>query len=353
MSLAESLSEAGHQVLLLSGGFPIERVVRGYHYFQLPPTRAIDDSFVQLVDEQGKAIDDAWRKRRGAILMAEIRRFKPAMIITESFPFGRRQFRFELEPLLDWVSAQKNVRLIASIRDVLQRRAPRRDRQTVQTVEAHYDGVLVHADDALFKLDASFALSHEIKDKLVYTGYIHQPPLSNSGINEREGRGEVIVSGGGGAVSAHLIELARRAKPLSSARSRSWRLLTGRGGPNKIVHSRENIIIEPNRPDFFALLGRCDLSVSQAGYNTSLDVLASGVRSVMIPFAGSNETEQSDRAQALERAGRLIQLAEAGLTPKALAAAIDRALEMRPSEVKVDLNGAANSAQWISAMLCK
>ncbi len=362
MSLAEALSRIGHQVLLLSGGFPIDRAVKGYHFYQLPPTRAIEGNFTRLIDEQGEAINDQWRNNRAELLLAELVKFKPDLIITETFPFGRRQFRFELEPLIDWVRAQISVHLMASIRDVLQRRTDARNRLSVDTIQKYYDAVLVHADEGLFRLDASFPLSDQIEDKLIYTGYIHQPATIHSPPLEKgdnlnggrgEGRDEIIVSGGSGTVSDRLIEIACLARPLSSEKSRVWRILTGRNRLKPAVSPEAGLIIEPNRPDFFELLCRCALSVSQAGYNTTLDVLASGARSVMIPFSGDGETEQSDRAQALERAGRLIQLAESDLTPQSLAHAIDSAFEMKPVEVKVNLDGAATSARLITQKMAQ
>jgi predicted glycosyltransferase len=358
MSLAEALAECEHQVLLLSGGFPIDRPVCGYQFFQLPPVRAIDGDFTRLVDEHAASINDRWRADRAAQMLEAVRDFEPDLVITETFPFGRRQFRFELEPLISWVKSQAGVRLLSSIRDVLQRRSDVRNRQTVETIRQYYDAVLVHADDSLFKLDASFPLSHEIEDKLSYTGYIHQPVTPNpplppfvKGGGNSDGLDEIIVSGGSGTVSANLLETARLARPMSLAKSRVWRLLSGRNNAAVFASSDTGLIIEPNRPDFFKLLGRCALSVSQSGYNTTLDVLASGARSVMVPFAGDGETEQSDRAQALERAGRLIQVAETDLTPQHLAYAINRALKMKPVELSVNLNGAANSARWITQKL--
>ncbi|MCP4235225.1 MAG: glycosyl transferase, partial [Aestuariibacter sp.] len=77
----------------------------------------------------------------------------------------------------------------------------------------------------------------------------------------------------------------------------------------------------------------------------------SGARSLMIPFAGDGETEQNDRAQALENTGRVLRIAEPDLTPGNLARAIDRALEMEPVKIKVDMNGAANSALLIAQKL--
>ena len=358
MSLAEALGECSHRVLLLSGGFPIDRPVAGYQFLQLPPARAIDADFTRLVDESGDVINDRWRSDRAAQLLDAVREFKPDLVITETFPFGRRQFSFELEPLIDWVKSQTGVRLMSSIRDVLQRRTDARNRQTVETIRQYYDAVLVHGDESLFKLDASFALSYEIEEQLIYMGYIHQPVKPNppqspfvKGGGGIDGLDEIIVSGGSGTVSARLLETAKLARPLSGAKSRVWRLLSGRDNVSVFASSDSGFIIEPNRPDFFQLLGRCALSVSQSGYNTTLDVLASGARSVMVPFAGDGETEQTDRAQALERVGRLVQIAESDLTPRHLAHAIDRALEMSPVELKVNLNGASNSARWITQKL--
>ncbi len=356
MSLAKSLSQSGHRVLLLSGGFPIDQAVEGYQYLQLPPTRAIEGDFSRLVDEYGKAVDESWRKRRGLMLMAEVVKFEPDLVITETFPFGRRQFRFELEPLINWVKKQPSVGLMASIRDVLQRRNEAKNQLTVKTIEHYYDGVLVHADQSLFKLDASFPLSHKIEDKVIYTGYIHQPAeVQTTSIQKEQGdcdgQDEIIVSGGSGTVSARLLETARLARPLSSAKSQVWRLLTGRDLSVAGQRPEAGLIIEPNRPDFFNLLSRCALSVSQAGYNTTLDVLASGARSLMIPFTGDGETEQKDRAQALYNAGRVLRIAEPDLTPESLARTIDIALEMEPVKIKVDLNGAANSALLITQKL--
>jgi predicted glycosyltransferase len=356
MSLAEALSQSGFDVLLVSGGFPVERHVRGYLHYQLPPTRAIEGDFTRLVDQQGCPINDDWRDHRAAQLLAEVDRFRPGLIITETFPFGRRQFRFELQPLIHWVKSRKNVYLMASVRDVLQRRTEPRDRLTLETIHKYYDAVLVHADDRLFKLDASFSLSYEIEEKLIYTGYIHHSETNitpSDQLESSDGEGEIIVSGGSGTVSARLIETARRARALSSARSHVWRLLTGRNQSTLKETAEPGIIIEPNRADFFSLLRRCALSVSQAGYNTTLDVLASGARSLMVPFAGDGETEQNDRAQALARAGRLIQIPESELSPKRLAYAIDRALEMTPVKLELNLDGANQSARLIKQKLAQ
>ena len=100
------------------------------------------------------------------------------------------------------------------------------------------------------------------------------------------------------------------------------------------------LVVEPNRPDFPALVARAWLSVSQAGYNTVVDVLAARARSVLVPFAAEGETEQSLRAAALAARGLATVVNEAELTPQMLSRAIDTtAAAPRPSH-DIALDGA-------------
>ena len=57
------------------------------------------------------------------------------------------------------------------------------------------------------------------------------------------------------------------------------------------------------RKDFPSLLAAAELSVSQAGYNTVCDVLQAGCRAILVPFAAGGETEQTVRAERLQRLG--------------------------------------------------
>src|SRR3546814_8705770 len=86
------------------------------------------------------------------------------------------------------------------------------------------------------------------------------------------------------------------------------------------------ITVERARSDFVELLCRARLSISQGGYNTLMEVLATGVPGVVVPFAGGSETEQTQRARALAAQDLLTVVPEAGLDPAPLAAGIVRAL---------------------------
>jgi UDP-N-acetylglucosamine:LPS N-acetylglucosamine transferase len=62
-----------------------------------------------------------------------------------------------------------------------------------------------------------------------------------------------------------------------------------------------NVTVEWARPDFPALLAGCALSISQAGYNTVLDLVAARRPAIVVPFDAGNETEQAIRAEAMEQ----------------------------------------------------
>nr|WP_246337499.1 glycosyltransferase [Azospirillum oleiclasticum] len=112
------------------------------------------------------------------------------------------------------------------------------------------------------------------------------------------------------------------------------------------------VIVERARPDFPALLARCRLSISQAGYNTVLDLLQAGCRAVVVPFAAGSETEQATRARLLEARGRLTVVEEAGLTPESLAAGVARTLAAPPpAPIRLELDGAARTARLLAAAM--
>jgi len=81
----------------------------------------------------GVDVDDALRARRRTALLAAFAETRPDAVILESFPFGRRAFRFELDPLSAAVrETGPRPRLICSVRDiVVLRDDPARHRGTV------------------------------------------------------------------------------------------------------------------------------------------------------------------------------------------------------------------------------
>jgi predicted glycosyltransferase len=91
--------------------------------------------------------------------------------------------------------------------------------------------------------------------------------------------------------------------------------------------------------------------VSQAGYNSILDVLAARAAAVVVPFTSVRETEQSLRAETLAARGILEVVRESALSPELLAAAIDRAISRKPATIAIDTEGARRSAKVVAEMI--
>lgn len=358
-ALARVLAAEGFDVTLVSGGMPEPLELGGARLVQLEPLRAADAAFSGLVDARGQPIDETFKARRCAHLLETYHALRPRVLITEMFPFGRRQLRFELVPLVEAAHATRPRPLVlASVRDILVDKAkPERTREMAKLARAHYDRVLVHGDERLVPFGASFPLADEIADLIAYTGYV----ASGSSLPAPPGigEGEIVVSAGGGAVGDHLIETALAARALREASLGrfTWRVLAGSSTDEAALavwRSRAggNVIVEPARPDFPSLLRRAALSISQAGYNTVMDILTAEVRSVLVPFAAGRETEQSVRAAALERAGRAIVVPEPGLSPERLADAITRSLAASPPGPSAyRLDGARETARLTASLL--
>jgi predicted glycosyltransferase len=212
--------------------------------------------------------------------------------------------------------------------------------------------VLVHGDPRLVGLEATFPGAPEIADRLVYTGYVADaapPPTAAEGA-------EVLVSAGGGAVGGPLLRAALAARPATSLAEAPWRLIAG---PNLPVaeftglqsSAPAGVTVERFRSDFPALLARSRLSLSQAGYNTVMDILSVGARALVLPFAEGAESEQSLRARLLAERG-LLSLMEPPIEPVRLAAAIEAALlRPRPQRGALDLDGASETARQLAGML--
>jgi predicted glycosyltransferase len=356
-TLSRALARGGFDVLLVSGGAPVPGLdVGGVRFHQLPPLRARDEGLRELARLDGTPLDDAFRALRRQRLLDLLQAEQPDVLITEQFPFGRTQLRFELLPLLEAArQMSKPPRIVSSVRDVLRDTASaERIAQTLATFDTFFDAVLVHADPRLVSLDRSFAGWAHLKDRAHYTGYVVEDEKTAAPSGD-DGRGEVIVSAGGGAVGGPLLRAAIAARPLTSLSDVPWRLMVGDnlpGADKAALKAAPGLVVEPARKDFAALLTRATLSISQAGYNTVMETLMHADRAVLVPFATARETEQTRRAQVLAERG-IVQVASAdGLDGPALASAIECAMtgpSIR-SFPRCDVNGGPATAAFLASL---
>jgi predicted glycosyltransferase len=354
LRIAEALVARGIAVTLVQGGPPMPEVDRadGLDIVQLPPIRARDATFA-LVDMAGGPVNDALRHERRDRLLAAFAETRLDAVVIEGYPFARRAFSFELDPLIA-AAREAGSRVVCSVRDIpTVRDDPERHRDIAARVRADFDAVLVHGDRDFIPFAVAFPPVAQIADRLVYTGYVATPV--EPAVAAVPG-GEVLISVGGGAAGQALLAAALEARRLGCLAGRPWRVLagatlTGAAFAALQATAPSGTTIERFRSDFPALLRRCHVSVSQAGYNTVLDIIAARARAVLVPFSAERETEQLLRAEHLARLGAAELVRESELTPARLAAAVERAAGREPAPVTIDTGGADRSAAVIAGLI--
>ncbi|WP_137393342.1 glycosyltransferase [Agrobacterium larrymoorei] len=346
--VAHALVTNGFDVTMVTGGTPVPGFPgEGIHHIELPPIAVADGNFSGLVDASGAPVDDAFKDGRTSMLLGAYNGAMPDIVIIEAFPFGRRQVRFELLPLLSAIEKSiKRPLVMTSLRDILQERAkPGRDEETIELVKKHFDTVLVHGDPDFVRLEETFPLAEQISQRIVYTGLV--APAKPQAPQERF---DVVVSAGGGAVGANLLKAALAAAP-DLPELKSWCLITGPNMPKAdfdaiSAQAGDTVSVFRFRKDFASLLSGAKLSISQAGYNTVCDILQAKCRSLLIPFAAGGETEQGARASRLSKLGLAHVLEEDAISPQSMAEAIKQTLALaEPGETTLDLDGAAGTAR--------
>lgn len=348
-----------HQVILMTGGPRIGAALPGHVREVRLPALEMDRNFKTLSAEAGADLDAvrlARRERLRGLFAAEA----PDLFILELYPFGRKAFRSEIDPLLEDLAGGRLPRcgVVCSLRDILvEKGAPEKhEARAVALLNRHFDAVLVHADPRLVRLEETFGRCHEIDVPLIYTGFVASgpPPGARRRLRAELGLAEadrlIVASAGGGSVGAPLLNAAVDAFRLVGNRKARLQVFTGPFLPEEDFErlrraGGEGVGVARFTPEFPSYLAAADLSLSMAGYNTTMNLLAARVPALVWPF-GQNR-EQGLRARRLEALGALRLLADAELHPPRLAVRMEQMLARseRP-DCGIDLDGAAATAAW-------
>ena len=353
---------SNHEVILVSGGPPVDiKLPRHVTECRLPDLQ-MDREFKGLCSADRSADIDQVKKKRQKRLFDLLATEKPDVFLIELYPFGRKAFRFELDPVLQAV-ADKRIpcgSVVCSVRDILVEKEDRdkHESRAVRTLNRYFNGVLVHADPRLVKISETFDHYNQISIPVDYTGYIAPKPSPDVGklIRRQLKIGEkdilIIVSAGGGNVGAPLLTAAVQAFSRLTVTSRChMAVFTGpfldQGEFERLKkNAGSKVRVARFAKDFLSYLAAADLSVSMGGYNTTMNILASRVPALVWPF-GRNR-EQRLRAERLAKLGAVRVLENEDLRPDRLAAIMDDWISRstRPA-VNINLDGAANTARWI------
>ncbi|MCB2261743.1 MAG: hypothetical protein LGR52_02200 [Candidatus Thiosymbion ectosymbiont of Robbea hypermnestra] len=311
--------------------------------------------------DRGKNLHNV-RRQRKETLLSLIREEAPDVFLVELYPFGRENFWFEIDPVLDGMRRRvlPQAKVVCSLRDILVEKTNAADYEArvVRTLNRFFDALFIHADPKLVRLEETFSRYADIGVPVDYTGYVTPAPSAGARQRVRRQMGIspddhlVVASAGGGKVGGDLLAAVLKAVP-QMARNRRIHLLVFTGpylsrydfeylqalaGPGTRVQRFTDVF-----PDFLAA---ADLSISMAGYNTSMNLLAAQTKALVWPFPQNRE--QGLRTRRLADIGMLAMLADKDLEPCHLAERIDYALSQKGApRTELDLNGAATTARLL------
>ncbi len=352
-----------HDIVLVTGGDLLPASLPGHVRQVCLPGLMMDERFSRLYSvDSGQGVEDV-KKERQQILAQLVLTERPDLFLVELYPFGRKAFRFELDPVLSLIAKEATLdcRVVCSLRDILVEKEDARSHETrvVNTLNRWFDAVLIHSDPRLIRLDTSFSRIHEIRVPMLYTGFITPlpDPVTVGKVRPALGIGPdqflVVASAGGGTVGVTLLQAALLAHGLLPNRRKVRMIvLTGPYMEKKSVSglcslAGEGVMVEPFWTDFISLVAAADLSISMAGYNTCMNLVAAGVPSLVWPF--DQNREQRVRAIALAGFADITLLEAESLLPGVLAGIIRDRLATGKKQIPggLDLGGARAVSNWI------
>ncbi|MGE0373200.1 MAG: glycosyltransferase family protein [Gammaproteobacteria bacterium] len=309
----------------------------------------------QLMADAGAQSLAHVQQMRRRLVLETLRRSAPDVLLIELYPFGRKKFAFELLPLIIAAGRlARRPRIVCSLRDILvDTRADqqRHDDRAARIINRYFDAVLVHADPAFATLFDSFRPALPLAVPVHHTGFIAptRPPVAP------RRRDELLVSVGGGRVGAQLLNLAVDAHALLPAGRRpALRLVVGPLGDTACgaalrarTAGQRDIEVVDAVDDLRGELAAARCSLSQGGYNTVMDLLTSGVKALIVPFSEGRENEQRKRAERLAALGLVRQIPTETLNASRLAAELVALDAFAPSPCRLNLDGAARSAELL------
>jgi predicted glycosyltransferase len=363
LELARALSD--HDVILVAGGREVDIELPEHVTLVRLPGLYMDEQFTTLMAEDDGQTVDAVQHQRKEIIFSLFEQHRPDVFIIELYPFGRSMFGFELQPLLKEVRRGRfgDIKVVCSLRDILVEKKHQQnyEERVISLLHAYFDLLLIHSDERMLTLDKTFGRVADIRIPAVYTGFVSPKANPEAG---RQLRREldidpeeklIVVSAGGGRSGYTLLNCILDAYPLMT-RTTPIRIEMFAGPfrePEEFKKLTAKVVdgirIRHYTQRFLDYLAAADLSVSLAGYNTCMNLIAARVPALVYPY--SKQQEQPLRVAKLNKFIPMKILTDKDIEPDVISRYIHQMLlELRPAEgVQLNLDGAQNAARTISA----
>ncbi len=227
--------------------------------------------------------------------------------------------------------------------------------------------MLIHSDPQFHRLEESFSAVTDIKCPIQYTGFVAQPLTEvSTGTKEDESdlsraNPTILISVGGGQLGYDLLDAAVMVAPILATRLPEYHLQIFTGAFISIDRFRAlsiaaagqtNLTLRKFTSQFLSYMQKSKLSISLGGYNTTMNILRTGVNSMILP--SNKDWEQTVRAEKLEKMGLLTMLQHEDLQSQQFADKIVRSIESEhlPKFSKsFDLDGAEKTKIAIENLL--
>lgn len=362
MAIARGLSQ-DFKVYFVNGGEVIQDfpIPAGIEVINLPAIKT-DPNFQELQVPDGFADVDAALAYRRGLLLEVCDRIRPTAVMVELFPFGRRRFSTELIPLLERAKVH-GAKTICSLRDIVvtKQDQARHEAKVCKLMNRYFDQLLIHGDPSFLPLENSFSRVGDLTSEVHYTGYV-VPDVDREFTPRSETDPPMILASvGGGRFGHELLNCVAQASQFLEDRiPHHIQMFTGPFAPEDVFNhlqaiasQRSNLTVRRYTPDLLSYMAKADLSISMAGYNTTLNVLQTGVRAIQLPFTGNDDQEQRLRSTRLEQLGIVKVIDSTALAPIPFSLEVIRALGHTRSQQHFCLRGVEITAARVRALVAQ
>jgi predicted glycosyltransferase len=345
------------QICFINGGQVIEgfEFPEGIEVINIPAVKT-DTEFQELQPVDDRLTITELEIIRREILLNICDRFDPDILVIELFPLGRRRFSFELLPLIE-KAKEMGTKIVSSVRDIVvtKQNQQRHEEKVCNLINKYFDLLLIHGDPNFVKLDLSFSRLADLNCLVHYTGYVVQPVPEPQKIFKQL----ILVSVGGGRFGHDLLECVAQTAPILKTKiPHNIQMFTGPFCPDSVLEklqtitsSQDNITVDRYTPNLLDYMQQADLSIGMGGYNTTMNILSTGVKAMMMAFQGNNDKEQETRLQKLDSIGRVKTIYPKDLQPEHFAKQIIDYLQQEPAELNLDLEGVGTTNYYLKQLI--
>ena len=350
--IAQTLA-ASQDVYMFDGGRKVPRphYKNTVHLIELPRIYR-NNGIISAVDDSD-SINAIMLKRKQRILES-ISEIRPDVLIVEHFPFSKWSLYDEIICMVKHLKTINcNTKIICSVRDIVNGTCdqPNNDygQKITHVLHKYFDLIFVHSDPSFISLKETLPTLTKINIPIHYTGYVSEKPEIKVC---KQAKNNIIVSTGGKGstnIINHCIDAWRSCDMKEIAQANQLTIfspLNAEYDKKMLTQINNSINIIPYSTNFLSILRNASLLISEAGYNTCMNILETKIPSLLIP--NTEMSDQLPRARKLNEYGLANTLETSNLNTVNLVKNIKSTLYSSPSIHNINLNGAEQTASLLN-----